>query len=232
MKYQIAICEDNAADLKFVADLVREWSRKTQNSVTICSFPSAEAFLFHYAEDKSFDILLLDIEMGKMDGVELAKRLRRENEHVQIVFITGYSDYISEGYEVNALHYLMKPLKKEKLFQTLDRAVRKIQKNEKALLLELSGEVVRLPIYEIRYLEVRQNYVTIHAKREYTLKKTLSEFEKELDERFYRMGRSYIVNLTCITRITKKDVYLFDGTVLPLPRGQYKPLNQALIHIT
>lgn len=229
MKYQIAICEDNAADAKYVADLVQEWSKHSQNSVTICSFPSAEAFLFHYAEDKRFDILLLDIEMGEMDGVELAKRLRRENEQVQIVFITGYSDYISEGYEVNALHYLMKPLKKEKFFQTLDRAVQKIKKNEKTLFLELSGEVVRLPIYEIRYLEVRQNYVTIHAKCEYTLKKTLSEFEKELDERFYRIGRSYIVNLTYITRITKKDVYLSDGTVLPLPRGQYKPLNQALI---
>ena len=63
--------------------------------------------------------------MGAMDGVELAKRLRKTNDTVQIVFITGYSDYIAEGYEVAALHYLMKPVKEDKLFSVLDRAVEK-----------------------------------------------------------------------------------------------------------
>lgn len=75
---------------------------------------SAEKFLFHYADDKAWDILLLDIEMGAMDGVTMAKRVRQDNEAVQIVFITGYSDYIAEGYEVAALHYLMKPVNKDR----------------------------------------------------------------------------------------------------------------------
>ena len=111
----------------------------------------------------------------------------------------------------------------------LDRAVQKLKKNEQVILLEISGETVRIPLYQIRYLEVRQNYVTIYAKAEYTVKKTLGEFETLLDERFYRLGRSYIVNLSCIERIGKKDVYLNDGSILPLPRGQYEPLNRAII---
>ncbi len=77
------------------------------------------------------DILLLDIEMGAMDGVTLAKTLRKENDTLQIVFLTGYSDYISEGYEVAALHYLLKPVQKEKLFSVLYRALDKVKKNEK-----------------------------------------------------------------------------------------------------
>lgn len=229
MNYTIAVCDDNESDCEYVAGLVRTWASKTQNTVNIEVFPSAESFLFHYAENKSYDILLLDIEMGSMDGVALAKEIRRENDAVQIVFVTGYSDYIAEGYEVSALHYLMKPVKEEKFFRIMNRAVLKISKDDKALFLTLSGETVRIPIYEIRYLEVQQNYVTVNAKKNYSIKRTLGEFERELDDRFYRMGRSYLINLSYISKITRSAVYLSDGSVLPLPRGQYDPLNKAFI---
>ena len=195
-------------------------------------FPSAERFLFRYAEDKNWDILLLDIEMGAMDGVTMAKRVRRDNETVQIVFITGYSDYIAEGYEVAALHYLMKPVSREKLMTVLDRALDKRKQQERCLILESTGELVRIPFYEIRYLDVRQNYVTVHAKDDHTVKRTLGDFEKELDSRFCRVGRSMIINLSFIQRVTKTEVRLSDGTVLPLPRGAYEPLNRAIIQHT
>lgn len=192
-------------------------------------FPSAESFLFRYTEDKEFDILLLDIEMGAMDGVTMAKQVRRDNEAVQIVFITGYSDYIAEGYEVAALHYLMKPVNREKLFAVLDRALEKRRQNERCLNLKMPGEMVRLPFYEIRYLDVHQNYVTVHGKDDYTVKRPLGEFEGELDERFCRVGRAMILNLQYVQRVTKTQVVLSDGTVLPLPRGAYEPLNRAII---
>lgn len=229
MAYRAAICDDSIKDAEYVQSILNRWATSREFSVQSEVFPSAESFLFRYAEDKNFDILLLDIEMGIMDGVTLAKSIRKENEEVQIVFITGYSDYISEGYEVEALHYLMKPVNEEKLFSVLDRAVEKIKQNERCLNLELSGEMVRIPFYEIRYLDVRQNYVTIHGKKDYTVKRTLGDFEKELDERFFRAGRSLIVNLKCVQRVTKTEVRLFDGTALPLPRGAYDPLNRAII---
>lgn len=229
MRYKIAICDDMEEYVKYISSAVNKWAEKENITVDIETFPSAESFLFRYAEQKAFDILLLDVEMPSMNGVELAKRIRKENDAVQIIFITGYTDYISEGYEVSALHYLVKPLSETKLFEVLNRAVLKIRKNEKSLYLSLSGEMVRIPIYEIKYLEVQQNYVTVHSKKDYTVKKTLGEFERELDERFYRMGRSFIVNLSCIDKITKTDVFLSDGSVIPLSRGQYEPLNKAFI---
>lgn len=229
MRYKIAICDDMEEDVKYISSAVNQWAEKENITVDIETFPSAESFLFRYAEQKAFDILLLDVEMPSMNGVELAKRIRKENDAVQIIFITGYTDYIAEGYEVSALHYLVKPLSETKLFEVLNRAVLKIRKNEKSLFFSLSGEMVRIPIYEIKYLEVQQNYVTVHSKKDYTVKKTLGEFERELDERFYRMGRSFIVNLSCIDKITKTDVFLSDGSVIPLPRGQYGPLNKAFI---
>ena len=82
------------------------------------------------------------------------------------------------------------------------------------------------------YLDVRQNYVTVHAKGDYTIKRSLNDFEKELDHRFHRVGRSMILNLKYIQRVTKTEVRLSDGTVLPLPRGAYEPLNRAIIQHT
>ena len=232
MAYRVAIVDDSNIDAEYVQHILNTWAQDRKASAQAQRFTSAENFLFHYADDKAWDILLLDIEMGAMDGVALAKRLRKTNDTVQIVFITGYSDYISEGYEVAALHYLMKPVKKEKLFDVLDRTVKKLQKNEKVLNLEISGEMVRIPIYQIHYAVVFGNYVTIHGAADYTLKMTLGELEKQLDDRFYRVGRSCIVNLTNIARVTKTEIKLSDGTTIPLPRGAYEPLNRAIIQHT
>ena len=232
MSYRAAICDDSAADAEFVEQLLQEWAAQRTIEVQYSVFDTADKFLFCYEEDKSFDLLLLDVEMPGTDGVTLAKTVRKDNEAVQIVFITGYSDYIAEGYDVAALHYLMKPVRREKLFAVLDRAWERHCRNARCLNLELSGELVRLPLYEVRYLDVHQNYVTVHAKADYTVKRTLAEFEAQLDESFFRVGRGMILNLKQIRRVTRKEVFLADGTALPLPRGAYEPLNRAIIERT
>lgn len=231
MNYKIAVCDDNATDREYIIKLTVQWATAAHHTITLCPFQSSEDFLFHYTEENDFDMLLLDIEMGTMDGVSLAKKLRQENETLQIVFITGYSDYISEGYEVAALHYLMKPVNVDKLFSVLDRATEKLHKNEKVLNFEIAGEMIRIPLYQIRYIDVQHNYATIHAKEDVTLKKTLSELSALLDDRFYRVGRSAIVNLTCISKVTKTEIHLNDGTTIPLPRGAYEGVNRAIINM-
>lgn len=231
MHYKIAICDDSATDRSYISETVRRWATTRGYVVQTDTFASAESFLFHYAEECDYDILLLDIEMDAMDGVALAKRVRSENDAAQIVFITGYSDYIAEGYDVAALHYLMKPVNEDKLCSVLDRAVGKLAKNERILTLTLGGEMIRLPIYQIRYAEVFGNYVTIHATTDMTVRMTLGELEKQLDERFYRVGRSAIVNLMQINRVTKTEIKLNDGSTVPLPRGAYDAVNRAIINM-
>lgn len=227
--YKIAICDDSSVDREYLRTMVAHWAEQAGHRVKTELFPSAEQFLFRYAEESDYDILLLDIEMGAMDGVTMAKRLRKNNDFVQIIFVTGYSDYISEGYEVAALHFLVKPVQEEKLCSVLDRAVEKLSKNEKVLTLKSGDEMVRVPIYQVRYADVQGNYVTVHAQHDITVKMTLGELEKQLDDQFYRTGRSNIVNITQISRVTKTEIRLRDGTVLPLPRGAYEGLNRAII---
>ncbi|MCI5614320.1 MAG: LytTR family DNA-binding domain-containing protein [Agathobacter sp.] len=231
MEYKIAICDDSDVDREYVTNMVKRWAESLGYLVQLDTFSTAEGFLFHYEEEKDYDILLLDIEMGDMDGVTMAKHLRKENDTVQIIFITGYSDYISEGYEVAALHYLMKPVKEEKLCSVLERATERLSKNERVLNLKSGGEIIRVPIYQIRYAEVYGNYVTIHAASDVMVKMTLNELENQLDERFYRVGRSAVVNLTKVSRVTKTEIRLNEGTTMHLPRGAYDGINRAIINM-
>ena len=227
----ISLCDDNAQERAYIKNLVLDWADRSGAGVSIREYPSAEALLFSYS-DFPPDILLLDIEMPGLSGVELAKKLRQDgNRLLRIIFITAYSDYISEGYDVAATHYLLKPVDREKLFSVLSRAVEKIADDGKRLVLETPDETALVPICDIKFIEVIKNYVTVHAEREYTLKKPLKEIEHELDERFIRVGRSYIVNLYFITRVTRSEIFLKGGDAVPLPRGAYEKVNRAIINM-
>ena len=230
MKYKIAICDDDAAQRAHLVKIVKEWAGQAHYLIEIKEYPGAKAFLFDYAEEKDFDILLLDIEMDGMDGVSLAKELRQENEALHIVFITGYPDYISEGYEVAALHYLMKPVKKEKLTEVLERAVQISKKASPSLLVSTDRETLRISYEDIYYAESQGHYMSVYtAKEEYRLRMTVSEMLERLGEGFYRCSRSYIVGLRHVSRITKSEVILENQVSLPLGRGQYNEMNQKLV---
>ena len=88
---------------------------------------------------------------------------------------------------------------------------------------------MRLPLSAIRYLEVSHNYVTVHAGRDYSVKRPLAELEKGLDSRFFRVGRSFILNLAFVRRASRTEAELTTGERIPLPRGQYEKLNRAII---
>ena len=230
MAYRIAIVDDSSVDAAFVEDILKAWAKDRQAGVQTQLFTSAEAFLFHYADDKAWDILLLDIEMGAMDGVSLAKKIRQDNEAVQIVFITGFADYISEGYDVSALHYLMKPVKQDKLFGVLDRAVAAMQKTERVILLPVGGEMLRLPVNQVQYVEAFSHTVAIVTGTDtIQVKMPISEIEKMLGDGFIRSHRSYLVGLKHVARLSKTEVILGNGKALPLSRSAAAAVHKAFI---
>lgn len=230
MAYRVAIVDDSKTDAEFVQGILNSWANQRQANIQAEVFPSAESFLFRYAEDKDWDILLLDIEMGNMDGVALAKKIRQDNESVQMVFVTGFADYISEGYEVAALHYLMKPVKQDKLFAVMDRAIAVMQKTERVILLPVGGEMLRLPTSQVQYVEAFSHTVAIITGTDtIQVKMPISEVEKLLGEGFIRCHRSYLVGLKHIARLSKTEVILDSGKALPLSRGAAPLVHKAFI---
>lgn len=229
MNYRIAIIDDDPASHEALSALAMKWCGRRRHTIELAHFNSAESFLFAYSDDNAYDILLLDVEMDGMNGVDLAKRLRLDNKIIQIVFITAYSDYIAEGYEVAALHYLLKPVDEDKLDRVLDRAAERVERDCRSLTAETSEGIVIIPLYEIRYLEVIKNYVTVHGAEDYVVRKPLAEFMEELDKRFLKIGRLYIVNLLHIKRISKSEIELRSGEMIPIPKNAYELVNRAII---
>lgn len=227
----ISLCDDNISERGYIKSLVHDWSVQSGTDVSVREYPSAEALLFDY-DDHCPDILLLDIEMPGMNGVELAKSLRARAETVQIVFITGYPDFISEGYEVEALHYLLKPVTREKLFEVLHRAILKISQAERKVLVPFEGGETALSLREIYYIEAQRQYSVIHAASgEYRLKTPISELETRLDEYFLRVQRSFIVNLREVLRINRTEVILKNGETVPISRGMADRVGQKIIEL-
>lgn len=230
MRLKIGICDDDADQRDYLAERVRIWAGRNRHLVEMAQYPGAKEFLFSYEEKKDFDILLLDIEMPGVSGIELAKRVRSENTAVQIVFITGYYEYFSDGFDVSALHYLIKPADEAKLYPVLDRAVYNLSCRQRCVLLATGEADIKVPLADILYAEAENVYVNVHAiKGNYRVRMSLGKLAEQLDETFFKAHRSYVVSLKFIGKITRREITMTNGDVIPLSRGIYNEIHAALI---
>ena len=230
MNFNIAICDDEHCQVEYVSGIVSAWAEERGMAVVLSEFPSAEAFLFAYEENRNIDILLLDVEMAQINGIALAGKIRENDSRMQIIFITGYPDFMAEGFEVAALHYLMKPVHRQKLFEVLDRAVKNLGRTERSVLLETERGLLRVSLAEIMAVEAQGHEVllTLMGGKE-TAKIGINELTEKLDASFVRCHRSYLVGLRHICRITRTDVILDNGENIPLSRRMYAEVNQKFI---
>lgn len=229
---RIAICDDEGEQARLLKDYAAEWAAGQHEAVDFALFASAEAFLFAWEEDKDFDVLLLDIQMGQMSGIELAKELRRQGSGLPIVFITGIPDYMEEGFEVEAIHYLLKPVSREKLFSCLDRAVKRSARESVLLLTTADGEEARVCQRDIALLEAAGHRVLLTtADGAVTEVKTgFRELASMLaPEEFVQCHRSYVVGLRYVRRLQKERLVLDSGASVPISRRLFSQVNAAFV---
>ncbi|WMM24664.1 LytTR family DNA-binding domain-containing protein [Tissierella sp. MB52-C2] len=227
----IAICDDEKIQVKLLETYVINWADKNNLRINIECFYSGESFEFSWSMDKKYNILLLDIEMAGINGVDLAKKIRQEDNLLNIIFITAIPDYIGEGYEVDAINYLIKPIVETKLYECLDKAKKKIYIEEKIILVDVEGETIRIKEKDIIYIEAFSHSIDIYTiDKKYTTRKNIGVIEKELDEKlFIRCHRSYIVGLMHINRIGKTDIKLDNKDTIPVSRRLYSKVNMEFI---
>lgn len=224
---KIAVCDDNEEHISALRKMLDEWSENKPVAVIIYEYQSAESFLFSYP-DKPCDIILLDIEMKNLNGMELAKKLRQSGDMLPIIFITGYSDYIGEGYDVEALHYLLKPVEKEKLFAVLDRYTKKyVPKNN--IVLSCGDKNIHIDPGNIRYCEARGKKTEVHNENILICNVGINDLQKILGENFIFCHRSYLVNLRFIKSISKTEIEIDGGENIPISRRLYKEVNERFI---
>ncbi|MDE7297224.1 MAG: LytTR family DNA-binding domain-containing protein [Lachnospiraceae bacterium] len=230
MKLKIAVCDDDTSQRRYLLETVSAWTKKNRHPAELREYADAKSFFFDYGEEKDFDILLLDVEMPGMSGIELAREVRRENSAVQIVFITGYYEYFGDGFDVSALHYLIKPVDAGRLGPVLDRAADNLAYRERSVLLSTADGSIKVPLADILYVESENVYIIVHTAREnYRTRMALRKFEEQLDETFFKVHRSFVVGLRHVKKITRTDVTMTNGDVVPLSRGVYDAVHAALI---
>ena len=229
--YRLAVCEDDDRIREELCSLCRAILTEDGIDHEIVAFRSAQELeKVLTAESYPFDLLLLDIQMEGMTGMELAKSLRRRGDRVSIIFVTGCGDYLPEGYDVQPIHFLLKPVSREALASALHTDW-DLNHRPKTAVLRIGSKKVSLLLTQIRYMESFNHSIVVHqaqGDRSYLL--SLSEIEKQLPPgQFCRCHNSYLVNMEYVEEIGRTELSLRDGKRLPIGRTYYKTLQSAFI---
>lgn len=222
---EIAVVEDDQVWRERLEQYLERFSREEGEPLSVHSFENGLDLLDNY--QGRYDIILLDIEMPHITGMETARKIRELDKNVCLIFITNMTQYAVEGYEVNIRDYLIKPLRYDLFRQRLRLAVDhyKIYHPQKALVLTGSGGFQKLLVNEIYYIEVRGHSLLYHTPHgSYTeLRRTMKEREEELGgQQFARCSNYALVNLRYVTGLKNGEIALSDGTVLPISRSRRK----------
>ncbi|MEN6412389.1 MAG: LytTR family DNA-binding domain-containing protein [Veillonellales bacterium] len=220
----IAVCDDNKADRTQICKTIESHLQNQHISSKILAYDSAEK-LISVVENKSpgFDIIFLDIVMGDMNGMTCARLIRQQDNRVRIVFLTSSTEYVYEGYEVNAAGYLVKPINEPKIIAFLEKTIAQLEDAAKESIMITSGGVTkRIPMQNILYLESQKNKVEIvlaPAGERVAIYTTLDGFEQcYLSKMWIRPHKSFLVNFQHIEQYTGDKFVLSDSTVIPVSR--------------
>lgn len=218
MALKIAICDDDFADRKRLISLIKE-----KNIYCECTtYESGEMLLWDFENGTRFDIIFLDIFMGDMTGVEVAKRIRVTDSNTLLVFVSSSNDFYRESYDLYAFNYLIKPLVQDKLNEVLSRALEHLNKDiEQVVRISFMGSLHTIRCSQILYLSSEQHSVNFCLKNGEILKSygKLDDFISQLPaESFMRCHQSYIVNLSHVTAIITREFKMGEISI-PISRS-------------
>lgn len=215
MSFNIAICDDEDIHRKVIADYLSKVF--SSESYEVVEFSSGEELLENYPE--KLDILLLDICMTYMNGVETAKKIRLFDTNVRIIFTTAIGGFMQEGYEVKAFRYLLKPINYNDFSKHLIQCKKDIlNSREKYITINDidEGKMVIITINSILYIEAECRVTLIHTDRQvYKTRDSIKRFENEVKEySFYRCHRSYLININKVSSMGKNSVFIKNNKIM------------------
>ena len=228
---RIGICDD-VYDARLVLRAALERvleNRKAQGQ--FYEFSSGEGLLrWLETHTGELDLVFLDMEMGDLDGMETARRLRAADSGLQLVFVTGYADHVFDGYSVGALAYLLKPPKAEQLEAVLDRAQAALYRElDKAYICRSGDTLYRIPVQNILYFTSDRRQVTcVTAGREVTFYGKLDAVAEEVGAQFVRIHQRFLVRVKAVDRLEGGEIVLQNGQRLPVSRSCQQAALMAL----
>lgn len=225
----IALCDDAPIQMSAIETYLLERDSKVHIDV----YFSGEALLKAYDEGVRYQAVFLDMEMGDKNGLETADALRAMDDYIEIIFVTGYRQYMEDSFKCSPFRFLVKPIKQDKLEEAVNALYQKLAKKPTSLVVKEKGNVFRLYSDEIVYCESDGHLIYIHTKEcVYTVRMTMSALLEKVGEKdFGRPHQSYLVNFRYVRSITQNEVVLsIKQQILPLSRSYKKFFKEQYIN--
>jgi len=226
---RIALCDDAPQFLRQLYGLLEYWPHRP-NDIHVDTFGDADSLMSSH-RNAPYDIILMDIVMPLLNGIEAAKELRQSDDSVRIVFLTTSTEFAIDAFAVHASHYLLKPVEPKALYDCLDRLCADISKQTEYLVVRSNVAVHRIPLQDIEVIEAHQKHslITLISGEMIHAVEPLYYFEEKLlaNGTFFKCHRSYIINLFRIRTYTQKELQMRSGYRIPISRNSHKEFETA-----
>ena len=225
---RLAVVDDDSATRQLLCSYLEQYRQECGEPIKVTEFTDGDELVEAYRSQ--FDLILLDVEMKFLDGMSTARAIRQMDAEVIIIFITNMAQYAIQGYEVDALDYVLKPVSYFALTQRINRAIQKMHRREKRYFtISVRGGTVKLETGDIYYVESFKHQLTYHTRSgDFVASGTIQQAEETLPSGgFFRSGKSYLVNLDHVDGV-RGGFAVIHGDQLPISRAKKTAFLEAL----
>lgn len=230
MIMKIAVCDDEKQFVDAICPLLEQWAEKNDIQLTLYRFTNGDDLITTH-RNKCMDLIILDVIMPMLNGMDAAKELRNDNQNVPIIFLTSSREFAVDSYEVKALNYLIKPVDNVKLFRILDDFLGTVTLSQNLFTAHIDEGFCKIVVERVDYLEAQNKQVLVYLSDGSTIaiRELFSKCEEtfSLANGFFRCHRSYIVNLNNIEKFTKSEIRTGLNSTIPISRNRYTAFKEA-----
>ena len=229
---RIAACDDDVMFLQELTGLLNQYSEEYKSDIEYKIYTSPLELVVQIEKGIRYDVILLDVFMPGINGIQCAKDIRAFDNFVNIIFLTSTTEFAVESYGVKAYQYLLKPVQKEKLFLTLRLLEKEAETKEKNIvLLKSKTGITKILLSKLEYCEVVNRKIILYLKNgeECECNLRMNELEEKLEKfgMFLKPHRSFLVNMEYIQSLTTHSIVLECGVKIPVPREKYAQIKEA-----
>lgn len=220
MKIRIALLEDEQSEKEKTLEFIDKFFKESNQEYEITSFNNSADFL--KLDFSTYDLALLDIILNEqINGIDVAKKIRESKSNISIMFITKTAQFAIDGYEVEAIDYILKPVSYFEFAMKMKKAIKRISTaiNDKPLTFKTNDGLITIKANDILYFEVIRHYLFVHTKNKvYKVRGTMRDISNTISDRFARSSNSFLVNLSHVSKIVKQEVILDTDVSIPLTK--------------